>query len=1115
MINFRLEWMAAGLLLAACGGGGSGGANQEGSTGQPVGEVTTPVVVTSDQTIHLKWMPVSGASYYQVSRKMQSTGVSRSLEQAADWARVGTPKAPEFMDSGLSPASTYRYRIQACTQSCTEGVEQDAQTTDVSERPPAVASVPRLVRTESNEVELVWDAVEQASHYRLWRNGTTQLASGANLTQLRYIDDGVLPGHAYRYQVEACNSQGCAEKSAALTVNTPEVSPPPPDPTPDPVPSVPAAPTVAASESRALSLSWTAVAGAQRYTLLRDGRTLSSALTGSRYRDAGLQPATAYLYALQACNANGCSASSAETVGQTSAEVPAVPAPPSALVGGRSAVTLSWAEVAGASHYALFRNGSEVAGRLVQLNHTDSALAANTAYRYTLRACNAAGCSQASAETAVSTRSGDKLFIETRGLDASTGSTVPLNIYTMQANGQVFLDHRASTHQNGVRTHSLEIFGAGNYKIDLRGQPENQQQCSSSASGGYRYSGGRDVTVVIDCKTPARLAVSGDQAHIMLGAAPSMPQVFSVARVIDGAAVATRAIRYRSDNPAVATVGAQSGVVTPVALGQARIVATLPAELYDEGVEASYALTVVANSSHAVLERVEVGQNVMTEPGSRFQILAAGRQAEVRAYVYSNTPTNTTAPVVTLQVLGSAGQSVPYTMVCPNVLPSAPFAGVRYEDAELCRATVKAADVAPGMRLRVQIAGGATSYFSPAVMANNYMRVVLVPIIAQGRMPSMPTAEQARDQLQRAMPFARVDVTIREAAATNETGENLGPLLGMIDAFRRAEDPGALYYGMVEKKCWGTVGLGYIGGRSSVGISASCTPALSVTMVHEVGHNLSLLHAPGNGAGQLDPFWASTPPAWAGDFANGALSPAPLVNQLVGQLFRPTGYDVMAYRNGTWFSEFNHHKLASHVSGRSEFRPQAASMRSARASQGLMLVRGQIGVDGSYALEPVAALNAGQADPDQGTYRLHVYTRDGRLHAYAFEPRRVDHLDEMHFSVLMPAVANIANIEVLKDGVPLPRHPAARSLLARKGATAWRQSEPVRVEKSRRSLQLDWDAARYPYLTAAHVAPDGTRRILSLSATGGRLTLPGVFEGGVLELSLSDGLNGIMVRQQW
>jgi hypothetical protein len=69
----------------------------------------------------------------------------------------------------------------------------------------------------------------------------------------------------------------------------------------------------------------------------------------------------------------------------------------------------------------------------------------------------------------------------------------------------------------------------------------------------------------------------------------------------------------------------------------------------------------------------------------------------------------------------------------------------------------------------------------------------------------------------------------------------------------------------------------------------------------------------------------------------------------------------------------------------------------------------------------------------------------------------------------------------------------------------------VQVTEKNGTLQLSWDAARYPYLTVTHV---GTQRsTLAQDLQGGSASLPmaNVPAGGSFEFSLSDGLNTLRV----
>ena len=79
-------------------------------------------------------------------------------------------------------------------------------------------------------------------------------------------------------------------------------------------------------------------------------------------------------------------------------------------------------------------------------------------------------------------------------------------------------------------------------------------------------------------------------------------------------------------------------------------------------------------------------------------------------------------------------------------------------------------------------------------------------------------------------------------------------LLGEIDDIRVSEHAqrNAYYYGFFPKSSYGYMGLGYVGYPAAVGADWAYKNLGLQTLVHEVGHNTGLLHAPCGGPSNPD-----------------------------------------------------------------------------------------------------------------------------------------------------------------------------------------------------------------------------------------------------------------------
>ena len=256
---------------------------------------------------------------------------------------------------------------------------------------------PRVVAQSDSEIEIAWNAVSGATHYKLYRSETSGglfAPVGGEISVTRYRDDD-FPGDAfYYYQLEACSGSECSGRSPAVGT----------------VPATPS-PTAATQSDSAISIRWSNAAGATHYKLYRSETSegsfdqIGGDIAATDYvDDSGLTANTPYYYQLESCNDNGCSGRSPEISATTA---PATPSAPATSTQSESAISISWNAVAGATHYKLYRSetsgGSfdQIGGDIAATDYVDdSGLTANTPYYYQLEACNSGGCSGRSFEAA-------------------------------------------------------------------------------------------------------------------------------------------------------------------------------------------------------------------------------------------------------------------------------------------------------------------------------------------------------------------------------------------------------------------------------------------------------------------------------------------------------------------------------------------------------------------------------------------------------------------------------------------------------------------------------------------------------------------------------------------
>ena len=104
-----------------------------------------------------------------------------------------------------------------------------------------------------------------------------------------------------------------------------------------------------------------------------------------------------------------------------------------------------------------------------------------------------------------------------------------------------------------------------------------------------------------------------------------------------------------------------------------------------------------------------------------------------------------------------------------------------------------------------------------------------------------PEGHRALEETRNLLPVGRIDVTAHEPVMTTSIGT--GPVLGQVAAIQALEGGNGYYMGIASGRTT-PVPRAQVGGRVSV---SDLRPE---TIAHELGHNMSLWHAPcGNAPG--------------------------------------------------------------------------------------------------------------------------------------------------------------------------------------------------------------------------------------------------------------------------
>ncbi|HET9207508.1 MAG TPA: M66 family metalloprotease [Burkholderiaceae bacterium] len=500
-------------------------------------------------------------------------------------------------------------------------------------------------------------------------------------------------------------------------------------------------------------------------------------------------------------------------------------------------------------------------------------------------------------------------------------------------------------------------------------------------------------------------------------------------------------------------------------------------------------------------------------------VLVSNRAALAKVNVVASQGTSS-KPSGVLRIEDANGnllRELPLTAPTGNIPTAAPL---RPSFADSYTAVVPADLVRTGLRVAARFTPTVDNQttLAPRVGGGVAVRVVTVPVQIGNTLGQV--VSDADGYLRARLPAAsvtRVDhaplvssQVTTVPTTSSEWSSAFSAILGEIDDLHLLEGGTSrtYYYGFIPKRTSGLAGMGFRPGNAAVGFDLPSSPnAVRETMVHEVGHNLSLRHAPcGDPSG----------PDTAYPYANAALGAG---NRFVwgydavnNRFIDPTptsAHDVMSYCDGNWFSDYNYRKMQVYLTPADRTQTADADRvfaSSAAVDQELLLVSGEIR-DGVLRLHPLKTTVGTARAPTEGAYLRRITTRSGAVIEQRFDSREIDHMPEVQrFGFTLAHPGAIDRVEVVHQGRVLAQR-ATRERALSAGAAA--SSAPPSVQASEQGgvLTLRWDAAQHPYLTVMHVGT--ARTVIAMDLQGGSATLPtsALPPGGRFEFNLSDGLN--------
>ena len=261
--------------------------------------------------------------------------------------------ATQYSHTNLSPAATWRYRVQA-TNAVGKGPEsEEARATTAAALPGAPVELTAVARGPA-WIELSWVAPTYTGgvpirgykievyedESSLW----VVLVANTRSTGTGYHHLGLNPGSTRYYRVSAINSAGVGPESGVSRATTDPV-----------VPGKPTGLTATVNGTSQIDLAWSppdedggALISGYRIEVFTEGATEWGILvedtrtSTTRYSHTGLAPASTWTYRVSAINSAGYGNPSTMARATTEPDVPAPPVDLTATANGTSRIDLAW-----------------------------------------------------------------------------------------------------------------------------------------------------------------------------------------------------------------------------------------------------------------------------------------------------------------------------------------------------------------------------------------------------------------------------------------------------------------------------------------------------------------------------------------------------------------------------------------------------------------------------------------------------------------------------------------------------------------------------------------------------------------------------------------------------
>ncbi|MGV3719337.1 MAG: fibronectin type III domain-containing protein [Actinomycetota bacterium] len=454
----------------------SGGGEWSVITCPPVGPTGLTAQAISESEIVLTWEDRSdNESDFRIDRV---NGNSFATGTNPTNFTVGGPNITTYTDSGLTPNTTYTYRVTALSPNGNSAPSREAGATTFR-TPPVNVSGLMVQALSSSQIQLDWThGGANVTGFKIERKeepaGSFAVVTTAGPALRTYTDTGRKSNTTYTYRVTATNmgsEPAMPPTGSALTY-----------------PATPTGLAVSSVSSTQLDLTWNDNSSTPSdFKIERKEEPAGSfaliattTAPAATYQDAtGLSPNTTYTYRVTATNATGDSAPSNEASGMTLPNPPTTPSGVMVLTVSQSSLRVNWTDASNNETGFKIERSPTGMGGWQQVGATgmntqtflDQGLLAGTTYFYRVIATNTGGDSAPSTVASGTTLPNPPA--------APSGLTVTVPAAPAGASQLVLNWNDNSNNETGFKVErSTDNFGA----------PANTTLVTTTAAGATTYT---------------------------------------------------------------------------------------------------------------------------------------------------------------------------------------------------------------------------------------------------------------------------------------------------------------------------------------------------------------------------------------------------------------------------------------------------------------------------------------------------------------------------------------------------------------------------------------------------------------------------------------------------